>query len=83
MERIMNDASTIRTSMISRTTRSSLVIGDDKYIIEELWRAEDNFHSRMIWLEGLDGELLLVQDKELYDWLVDAMEAHERAEVPF
>jgi hypothetical protein len=83
MERIMNDASTIRTSMISRTTRSSLVIGDDKYIIEELWRAEDNFHSRMIWLKGLNGELLLVQDKELYDWLVDAMEAHERAGAPF
>ena len=79
----MNDASTIGTSMISQTTKSYLTVGHDVYIVEELWRAEDNFHNRMIWLKGLDGELLLVQDKELYDWLVDAMEAHERAGAPF
>tara|TARA_R100000664_G_C2745841_1_gene133602 strand:+ start:1426 stop:1671 length:246 start_codon:yes stop_codon:yes gene_type:complete len=81
MERIMNDAKTLRTSLLSRSTSSEITIGDDVFLMEELWVREDNYTSTQIWLRK--GSLLKIVDDATKEWLISAVEAHERAEVPF
>ncbi len=77
----MNDAKTLRTSLLSRSTSSEITIGDDVFLMEELWVREDNYTSTQIWLRK--GSLLKIVDDATKEWLISAVEAHERAEVPF
>ena len=77
----MNDAKTMRTSLLSTSTSSEIVIGDDVFLMEELWMREDNRRSVQIWLR--DGNKLKIVDDDTKEWLISAVEAHERQGVPF
>jgi len=76
----MNDASTIRQALLSRATSTEVTVGDDVFLMEEIWVRDGNY-SVEVWLR--DGDMLRWVDNETKEWLISAVEAHERAEVPF
>ena len=76
----MNDASTIRQSLLSQATSTEVTVGDDVFLMEEIW-VRDGDYSVVVWLR--DGDMLKQVDDETKEWLISAVESHERAEVPF
>ena len=76
----MNDASTLKTALLSQATSSEVTVGDDVFLMEEIW-VRDGDYSVVVWLR--DGNMLKQVDDETKEWLISAVEAHERAEVPF
>ena len=76
----MNDASTLKTALLSQATSSEVTVGDDVFLMEEIW-VRDGDYSVVVWLR--DGNMLKQVDDETKEWLISAVEAHERSEVPF
>ena len=77
----MNDAKTMRTILLSQATSTEVIVGDDVFLMEEVWRGCDGDNSIVVWLR--DGDMLKYVDDSTKEWLISAVEAHERAEVPF
>lgn len=76
----MNDASTIRQSLLSQATSTEVTVGDDVFLMEEIW-VRDGDYSVVVWLR--DGNMLKQVDDDTKEWLISAVEAHERQGVPF
>jgi hypothetical protein len=81
MERIMKDTSTLRTSLLSHSTSHEVIIGDDVFLMEQVWRGRDNHNSTVVWLR--DGDMLKKVDDATKEWLISSIEAKEHTEIPF
>ena len=77
----MNDAKTMRTILLSQATSTEVIVGDDVFLMEEVWRGCDGDNSIVVWLRN--GDMLEQVDDTTKEWLISAVEAHERQGVPF
>jgi hypothetical protein len=79
------DEKEMKTKLVSILTTTEVVIGEDCFLVDEYKDLRDSTGSlnSTTVMEKKPGMWEEIVDDELKDWIISAVEAHEREGVPF
>ena len=78
----MTDAKEMKTKLVSSLITTEIIVGDDCFLMDVYENYVEKIFTTTI-MERKPGMWEEVMDDKLKDWLISAVEAHEREGTPF